>query len=182
MPSAYKIKDNSKPHYITLTTVAWVDVFTRPIQKEQLVDSLNYCQKEKGLLIYSWCLMSNHLHMICKAENESIQLTDILRDFKAHTSKQIIRTIQEEPESRRAWMLDTFKKACVHLKRDQHFKVWQNGYHGLEIYSQRFLEQKLNYIHNNPVKARIVQHPEDYLFSSARNYAGLDSLLPIAKI
>lgn len=104
---------------------------------------------------------------------------DIIRDFKTFTSKQIIKIIKEEPESRREWMLNYFKEACENLKRNQKYKVWQTGFHAEEISTQKFLEQKLDYIHNNPVKERIVELPEDYLYSSARNYADLESLFEV---
>lgn len=136
--------------------------------------------------------MPSHLHMICKAD-EGFNLSDILRDFKTYTSKKIIEIIHEEPESRReclpagkAGMLDYFSTACKHLKRNQKFKVWQDGNQAKEIFSFSFLYEKLEYlpvrqagIHNNPVEDLIVEKPEDYLFSSARNYAGLDSYLDI---
>jgi hypothetical protein len=102
-----------------------------------------------------------------------------MRDFKKHTSKQIIKTIIEEPESRRDWLLDYFQKACEHLKREQQYKVWQNGYHAEIVETNWFIKQKVDYIHNNPVKDKIVTLPEDYFFSSARNYAGLDNDLEV---
>lgn len=179
MSTKYKVRDNEKTHFITITIVDWIDVFTRFEQKEKLVNSLQCCQQQKGLIIYGWCLMSNHLHMICRSKDESILLADVIRDFKTFTSKQIIKTIQEEPESRREWMLERFAKACAHLKKKQNFKVWQNGYHAEEIYTQSFLDQKLNYIHQNPVRNAIVEQAEDYLYSSARNYAELDHLLDV---
>ena len=92
------------------------------------------------------------------------------------------QTCIDEPESRREWMLYYFQKACEHLKREQNHKVWQDGYHAEEISSNKFIYQKLNYIHDNPVKDRIVEKPADYLFSSARNYAELDALLDIELI
>lgn len=118
--------------------------------------------------------------MICKAEVGL--LSDIIRDFKKFTAREIISTIEEYPESRREWMLDLFKKACEPLKRDQQYKVWQSGYHAESLITEKFIRQKLHYIHNNPVKARIVENPEDYLFSSARNYAGLNGELEVVLI
>jgi len=76
-------------------------------------------------------------------------------------------------------MLDFFKKSCEHLKRNQEYKVWQNGYHAEYIYSNSFIKQKIEYIHNNPVKDKIVTNPEDYYFSSARNHADLENDLEI---
>ncbi len=76
-------------------------------------------------------------------------------------------------------MLDYFKKACQHLKLEQQYKVWQNGYHAEHIYSNKFIRQKMDYIHNNPVNEKIVTMPEDYYFSSARNYATLENELEV---
>ncbi|MFA5297534.1 MAG: transposase, partial [Lutibacter sp.] len=135
-------------------------------------------QKEKGLEIYAYCIMPSHIHLLCKAEDDLI-LSNIMRDFKKFTAKKIIKTIVEQPESRREWLLDYFSKACEHLKRKQQYKVWQSGYHAEMVTSNEFIKQKVNYIHNNPVTDKIVAFPEDYVFSSARNYADLESELDI---
>ena len=178
MSTKYKATTTDEAYFITITTVGWIDVFTRLNQKQVITNALKYCQENKGLEIYAYCLMSSHLHLLCKG-TEGIVLSDIMRDFKRHTSKEIIQTIQEEPESRREWMLNCFQKACEHLKKVQQYKVWQNGYHAEHIYSNKFIRQKLDYIHNNPVQDKIVTLPEDYYFSSARNYAGLDNELEV---
>jgi REP element-mobilizing transposase RayT len=178
MSTKYKATTTEEAYFITITTVGWIDVFTRLNQKGVIVNALNYCQKNKGLEIYAYCIMSSHIHIFCKATNGFI-LSDVLRDFKKFTSKKIIQTIIDEPESRREWMLEYFQKACHHLKREQHYKVWQDGYHAEHIYSNLFIKQKIDYIHNNPVKDKIVTLPEDYYFSSARNYAGLDNDLEV---
>ena len=177
MSTKYKAKDN-QCYFITVTTVGWVDVFTRMNQKNNIIESLKYCQQNKGLNIYAYCLMHSHLHLLCSAE-EGYILSEIMRDFKKFTSKKIIQTIIEEPESRREWLLPYFNKACEHLKRNQIYKVWQNGYHAEVAYSNSFIKEKINYIHNNPVKEKVVQFPEDYIFSSARNYALLSSELDV---
>lgn len=122
--------------------------------------------------------MSSHIHLLCKGTIGYV-LSDIMRDFKKHTSKKIIQTIQEETESRREWMLEYFKKGCKHLKREQQYKVWQNDYHVEIVETNQFIKQKVNYIHNNPVQDKILTLPEDYYFSSARNYAGLDNDLQV---
>ena len=122
--------------------------------------------------------MSSHIHLLCKG-TEGFILSDIIRDFKKFTSKKIVQTVLDEPESRREWMLDYFKKCCEYLKRDQTYKVWQDGYHAEIVETNWFIQQKVNYIHNNPVKDKIVSFPEDYYYSSARNYAGLDNDLDV---
>jgi REP element-mobilizing transposase RayT len=178
MSDKYKIYDNDRPYFITMTAVGWIDIFTRKELKLLIVDSLQYCQKNKGLDIYGWCLMPSHLHMICSAD-DGFNLSDILRDFKKFTSKAIIKAIAEIGESRSEWLIELFHRYCEYLKRDQQFKVWQDGNNAKVIVSNEFFFEKLQYIHNNPVEDMIVQNPEDYLFSSARNYADLDNLLEV---
>ena len=178
MSTKYKATTTEEAFFITITTVGWVDVFTRLNQKYVIINALQHCQTNKGLEIYAYCIMSSHIHLLCKATNGFI-LSDVIRDFKKFTSKKIIQTIIDEPESRREWMLDYFKKACANLKREQHYKIWQDGYHAEIVESNWFIKQKLNYIHNNPVKDKIVLLAEDYFFSSARNYARLDNDLEV---
>jgi REP element-mobilizing transposase RayT len=164
-------------YYLTITVVDWIDIFSRPVYKHIIVDSINYCIVNKGLKVYCWCLMSNHLHMIASADNGS--LSDILRDFKKFTSKALIQAVQEEAESRRLWMLNLFWYAGKNDKKIKYFKVWQEGNDAKEIHSTAFLDEKMNYIHQNPVKAELVGNPEDYLYSSARDYAGEKGLVDI---
>lgn len=168
-------------YFLTLTVIEWIDIFTRPIYKQVIIESLSYCQKEKGLILYAWCVMSNHIHLIAEAK-EGKKLSDILRDFKKHTSKKILQAIKEYPESRRDWILNIFKYAGRYNKKIKHYKFWQNGNEAKEIHSNEFMEQKLEYIHMNPVIAEIVEFPEDYLYSSARDYVGNKGLLEIIKI
>jgi REP element-mobilizing transposase RayT len=178
MSTKYKATTTDEAYFITITTVGWVDIFTRVNQKYVIINALQHCQRNKGLEIYAYCIMSSHIHLLCKATNGFI-LSDVMRDFKKFTSKRIVQTIIDEPESRREWLLAHFQKACEHLKREQHYKVWQDGYHAEIVESNWFIKQKVNYIHNNPVQDKIVTLPEDYYFSSARNYARLENELEI---
>jgi putative transposase len=168
-------------YFLTLTIMDWVDIFTRPVYKHLIVDSLNYCIAQKGLKVYCWCLMSNHLHLIAGAENEE-SLSDILRDFKKFTSKAIIDAIKVVPESRRDWMLNIFWYAGKNNKKIKNYKVWQDGNDAKEIHMTEFLEEKMEYIHNNPVIAEIVFNPEEYLYSSAKDYAGEKGLVDIEMV
>lgn len=178
MSDNYRATDLEKAYFLTTTVVDWIDLFTMKICKDIIVDSLEYCQQNKGLEIYAWCLMSSHLHMMCRS-NSNRTVAEIMRDFKRNTSKRLIAAIKEEKESRSEWMLEQFKKACSHLRRDQTFKVWQNGYHAKELTSNAFIHQKLEYIHNNPVKDGIVNLPEEYLYSSGPDYADMPGLIKV---
>jgi putative transposase len=160
-----------------LSIVFWIDLFTRKEYKHLIIDSSNYCQKEKELIINAWCLMPSHLHMIIRSDE--MPLGDILRDFKKFTSKEIVKAIDLVNESRKEWLLRAFKKSGEGLKRIKNNKVWQDGNHPELLMSNKFIDQKLNYIHNNPVEAEIVDEPEYYWYSSARDYTGKKGLLEI---
>jgi putative transposase len=168
-------------YFLTLTVIDWVDIFTRPVYRHIIIDALEYCQKNKGLEINAWCIMSNHIHLIAKAK-DGYNLSDILRDFKKFTNKAIIEAILENNESRRDWILNRFEFAGRYNKKIKDFKFWKDGNDAQEIHTSEFLEGKLDYIHNNPVKAEIVDNPEDYRYSSARDYCDVKGLLEIVKI
>jgi REP element-mobilizing transposase RayT len=178
MSDKYKIWDATKAYFFTITVVGWIDVLIRKEYKLILIDSLRYCQREKDLVIFGYCIMSSHLHLIARAEG-NIALSDIMRDFKKFTSKAIVKQIINGSESRKDWMLEYFQNAGEKFKRITNFKFWQDGNHFEMITSNKFFDEKLDYIHNNPVRELIVERPEDYIFSSARNYAGLDNYLEI---
>lgn len=178
MSEKYKIDDKEGIYFVTLTAVDWVDIFTRRELKVTIIDSLKYCQQNKGLIIYAWCLMHSHLHMIVGTK-EGFDLSAILRDMKKHTAKEIIKKVNDEPESRREWMLYRFEYAGKFLKRIKNYKVWQDGNHAKQIITSEFMKQKLDYIHNNPVEEMVVAEPQHYLFSSAMNYAGKKGLIEV---
>lgn len=165
----HKITNQNAMHFLTSTTVSWIDLFTRQRYRDIILESLSYCQKEKGLILHAYVIMSNHLHLIARAE-EPARLSDILRDFKKFTANRIIKSIQEEPESRRDWLLHIMAQHARHNKNNTHFQLWQQDNHPKEMYSPGFIRQKLVYIHLNPVRAGWVERPEHYLYSSASNY------------
>ncbi len=165
----YKIRNQSAIHFITFAVVEWVDVFTRKQYRDIVLDSLKHCQEEKELLLHCWCIMSNHLHLILSAKNAD--LSDVLRDFKKFTSKEIVKTIEQNGiESRRDWMLRIFKEDGTKNSRNKTYQFWRQDNQPQELYSAAFIFQKVNYIHNNPVEAGIVEKPEHYLYSSAKDY------------
>lgn len=169
-------------YFTTSTVIDWVDIFTRASYRHIVVDSLTYCQQAKGLKIYAWVLMSNHLHMVVSTEGKQT-IGEILRDFKKFTNKKILKTLEEdEHESRRTWMLDRFRFAGANDKKITNYRFWQEGNYVEDIYTPEFLRQKINYIHQNPVRAEIVARPEDYLYSSGLDYAGEKGLLNVEVI
>ena len=101
--------------------------------------------------------------------------------FQTHF-KKIVSTIQEINESRREWMLDRFEFSGRWNPKIENFKFWQDGIHPIILYSNSFIDQKLNYIHNNPVEAGLVFEPQHYAYSSAINYADGKGLLEVILI
>ncbi len=176
----YIINQQNGMYFLTFTVIDWVDVFTRKEYKLELVDSMNYCIKNKGLIVYGWVIMSNHMHVIWKA-GDGFQISAIIRDFKKFTAKRIIRMIKEGPESRKVWMLKKFEFAGKKLKRITKYKFWKDSNHAIQLedFDTVMKEQKLDYIHDNPVNAMLVKSPEDYLFSSAIDYAERKGLVAI---
>ena len=181
MGEAYHIKDPFATYFLTFQVVKWIDVFTRKTYRDIVVQSFNYCIKEKGLVVYAWVIMSNHVH--CIVNSTPGVLADTVRDLKTFTAKQIIKSIQENGESRKEWMLIQFKQSG--LEKSQQFQLWTHENHAIEInpYQPMFMQSKINYIHNNPVSAGIVTKPEEYIYSSANQYyTGKASLIPVEVI
>ncbi len=176
----YKIYNQSKAYYLTFTVVGWIDVFSRKVYREILIESLKYCQQNKGLNIYAYVIMTNHIHLLVNCVNEN--LSQVVGDFKKITSKKIIEAIQQENESRREWMLNLFSFEASKHTRNKNYQFWTHDNHPIEIFSNKFIKQKVEYIQNNPVRAAIVDKPEDYIYSSARNYADMDNLMDINKV
>jgi REP element-mobilizing transposase RayT len=172
---------SDKAYFITMTVVGWVDVFTRKNHRDAIIESLKYCQKEKGLIIFAYVIMSNHIHMIIDTAGE-IPLKDIIRDFKKFTSKKILQQIQNEPESRREWMLKIFTDEAEQSKKHKSYKFWQVGNHAIEVFTEKFVWDKINYIHENPVRAGLVKYQWEWIYSSATNYQDMESVLEVEKI
>ncbi len=179
----YYIRDQHAIYFVTFTVIEWLDVFSRLNNKNVVVDALNYGVDKKGLIVYAWCLMTSHLHLIVSAR-EPFQLSGIIRDFKEHTAKEVIRQIIEEPESRREDFLKKFEEAGKKDRRITKYKFWQPSNHAIELEPFRpdIMDQKLNYIHYNPVEEGIVMYPEEYLYSSARDYAEIPGLVKIERL
>jgi len=110
MPTGYQIKDQSAAYYLTFQVVYWIDLFTRPVYRDVVIESLRYCQKEKGLELFAWVIMSNHIHILARSSNNDLSAT--IRDFKKYTSKAFVELISVSGESRKEWMLRLFAHAA----------------------------------------------------------------------
>lgn len=180
MSTGYQINDQEGLYYLTFQIVDWIDIFTRQIYRDIVIESLRFAIENKNLNVFAFVIMSNHMHSIMQSSTS--ELSNSIRDFKKFTSKRIIETIQSTPESRREWMINRFDWNARQHKRNQIFQVWTHENHAIYLNGSEFIRDKIDYLHENPVRAGLVEKPEDYLYSSARFYAGLDCLLPIVDI
>ena len=127
--------------------------------------------------------MSNHIHCLCRA-SKGYSLSDIIRDYKKFTAKKIIKLIEVGAESRKEWMLKKFEYAGQRLNRISNYKFWKDDNHAIEIsdLETKLIEQKLDYIHNNPMNSMIVFEPQEYVFSSAKDYCNEKGLVNIVRM
>lgn len=169
MSSKYKVGDSAIPHFVTFTTVGWVDVFTRELYKEIFIDSLRFCQQLKELVLHAWVIMPNHVHLIISSNTTRLEF--IVRDIKKFTSKKIITAISENrSESRKEWMLNLFGYAGRSNANNKDFQFWKQEYHPVELNTNEKTRQRVDYLHENPVKAGLVWDPWHYKYSSAIDY------------
>lgn len=176
----YAIRDPFGTYFLTFTICGWIDIFTRKIYKDIVIDAFKYAQQKQQLILHAYVIMSNHIHLIAKAnERQKKTLSDIIRDFKKFTHRQMLAVIESEAESRRQWMIHQFKYYGKYNPNNESFQIWSNNNHPEECYSRDFINVKLNYIHDNPVRAGIIRNSEEYLYSSASNYKGLGGIIDV---
>jgi putative transposase len=161
-----RIAYSDEVNFITMTVVDWIDVFTRVEYKETVIKSLEFCRKNKKMSIFAYVLMTNHLHLV--VQTDGTNLSDIVRDFKGFTAKEIIKQIElNSQESRKEWLLKTFRVRGHYNPANEVFQFWQNGFYPVALTSFEMIEQKIDYIHWNPVTAGFVNEPYEWLYSSA---------------
>ena len=167
-------------NFVSFAVVDWLDVFTRNEYKNIVLDSLHYCQKNKGMEIFAWPRglgVTSHVHLIFRSA--SAQKPELLLgDFKRFTSKTIVQAINDNPkESRKEFLLEQFIKAGNKSSNVDKYQFWRHDNKPIELWSNKVIDEKIDYIHNNPVEEGLVFRPEDYLYSSAADYAGEKGLL-----
>lgn len=162
MPQHFRVYDGAYPHFVTCTVTHWIPVFCREDYFGILADSLRYCCENKGLVVHGCVLMPNHFHMICSRQDGDI--SGIMRDIKRFTSIEIARKL--ETDGRMSW-LTAMRNAG---KADGSVRVWTEAFHPEEVRTQPFFEQKLRYMHENPVRAGYVVDPCEWRYSSVGVY------------
>jgi putative transposase len=168
----YKIFETTHPYFLTCTTVGWTPIFTRPETVQIIFDSWRYLQQNRGLDIFGYIILENHLHFIASAPDIGDQITR----FKSYTALEIIKYLTARNVN---VLLQQLQYLRAKHKTDRDHQVWQEGSHPQMIQDDAMMWQKLEYMHNNPVERGYVEEPMHWRYSSARNYAGLSALLTI---
>lgn len=178
MSRKYKFHNKSGVYFVSFATVYWIDVFTRQLYFDILADSINYCRAEKCMELYAYCFMPSHLHFIFRSSNDKPM--QLLQDYKKHTAKKVIAAIENNPqESRKELLLWLFKRAGKQKGNVSNYQFWQHHNKPIELWSESVIKQKLSYIHNNPVVSGFVTQPEDWKYSSAKNFQDDHTILTI---
>ncbi|MEA3463802.1 MAG: transposase [Patescibacteria group bacterium] len=157
-------KNENEMHFLTLTIIEWIDIFTKPEYFKVIIDSFKYCRKNKGLKLYEYVIMTNHIHFIAKAK-ENYKLSPIISDFKKHATREILKLLEKD---NRRYILNLIKNSFA-KKKGYKKQIWQRENYPEAIIAEKFLRQKIRYIYNNPVKKEYVKNQEYWLYSSARN-------------
>jgi len=177
MRSSYKFSNEATElYFITFTIVEWIPMFTNKGYCNIMIDNLKFYRREQGLKIHYYVIMDNHLHLIVSSNNN---VSRIIKNLKSYTAKEIIKKLKSD---RRKWILSLLKYYKKKGKRDSEYQVWQEGSHPQIVNNYEMLNQKINYIHFNPVKRGLVSEPEHWIYSSARNYAGKDYMMDVDEL
>ena len=177
----YKFADNDKIYFVSFAVTNWIDLFIRNEYREEILNSIKYCQTYKDLELYGWCIMTSHVHLIIGTKGNPLQ--NIMRDLKRPTTEALHTSIQTNLiESRREWMLWMMERAAKKNSNTAKFQLWQPESHPIQLINNKMAHQKLDYIHNNPVEAGFVTKAEEWKYSSAINYYGGKGLLEIIKL
>ena len=169
MSRNYKFYNNSGLYFVSFATINWIDVFTRQIYFDVLADSISYCRTKKGMELYAYCFMPNHVHLLFRSANEDP--SGLIRDFIKHTSKKVMEAIENNAqESRKEWLLWMFRRAGNKNATTTKSQFWQQHNRPIELWSEKVIKQKIDYIHNNPIESGFVCNAEDWKYSSARNF------------
>ncbi|MCB0807289.1 MAG: transposase [Bacteroidales bacterium] len=168
-------------YFIPSAIINWIDVFVREEYFAVMADSLNYCIENKGRILHGYCIMPSHIHLIFKDANN--KPSKLLKEFKTCTSKQLKKEIEANPqESRKEWLMDMMKEAGLKNSNVKSHQFWQQHNHPTELWSNYVIDQKLDYLHNNPVEAGFVDEPVHWKYSSARDYAKIKSYIKVELI
>ena len=155
------IYSKEHPEFITITCLEWKPLLEEDRFKDIITNSLDFLTTQKRILVYGFVIMSNHFHLIWQMLSDHLR-EEVQRDFLKYTAQQILKLLRNENSS-------MTQDVLVNAK-DRKRQVWERNSLSIPVWSASVFNEKLEYIHYNPVKAGLCQYPEDYKYSSARFY------------
>lgn len=175
----FRKTDYDKLFMVTLSVVAWVNVFSERNYIDVVLDSLRFCQRERGLDVYGYVIMTNYLCLLTLQRQG--QLGKVLGRFKSYTAKQILKLVEEDStEKRQDWLLHLFRFHAKYKSGYDEYHFWQEDNDPVTCFIYEEAVEKLNYIHQLPVKANYVTQPEHWFYSSAHSQSPL-RVLPLTR-
>lgn len=173
--SRYRVVADGRTYFITSSTLNWLSLFAVPSLAEIIIDSLNFLHREGRIKIHAWVLMETHLHLVATSQNMSGEM----RKAKSYTARRIVDCLKKEG---RVFLLDQLRFFKKRHKDRQIHQVWQESIHPKMIMDERMLQKSIEYVHYNPVKRGYVDRPEEWRYSSARDYVGRRGLVAVDKL
>jgi REP element-mobilizing transposase RayT len=170
MTNSYRVfTDKHYAYFVTWTVVNWLPILSESRYREIILDSLNYLRTNKHTQLNAFVVMSSHIHAILRPD-DGVSLSDVTRDFKRYTSREISREAQRQDKKE---LLLSFSNARKENRAQDvsNYQVWQEGSHPEAIFTEKFARQKMDYIHLNPVRAGMVKTADEWPYSSARAYS-----------
>ena len=170
--SRYRIFEAEYPYFMTCTIVGWLPLFTRPEAVEIVLDSWRFLQQERALKLFGYVILENHLHLTASPP----QLSAVMQSFKSFTAHRLISLLEQHSVQVHLRQLRAHK---LRHKKESRYQVWQEGSKPKQIQNDEMMWQKLEYMHDNPMKRGYVDDPLHWRYSSARNYAGQPGLIEV---
>jgi putative transposase len=170
--SRYRFLGSDAPDFLIMTVNNWLPIFTRPESVDVILDGWRFLQAQRGFVLHGYVILENHVHLVAR----SPQIGKDIQSFKSYSAKRLLKVLEAHGAERLLRMLALFKRRHKTASR---YQVWEEGSHPQRIEHEAVMRQKLDYIHQNPVKRGYVDLPEHWRWSSARSYAGGEGLIEV---
>ncbi len=177
MKSRYKILQNDNSlYFLTLNVLKKIPVFTNSSYMNIIMENFTFYRENQHLNIFSYVIMDNHIHLIASHPDN---LSQLVQNLKSFTAKELIERLHEDE---RDWILKLMSEYKPDYKQESTFQFWEEGNHPKQIQNIVIFNQKVDYIHYNPVRRGLVANEEDWVYSSARDFLGLDPVFQVDRL
>ena len=173
--SRYKVYEPTHPHFLTCTVLHWLPIFTNQESVQILLNSFTHLQKSDNLIIFSYVILENHLHLVASSDD----INKTMQKFKSYTAYELLKLLEKNNAKTLLKQFAFHKKAH---RKESTYQIWEEGFHPKLIESEEMMSQKIEYIHQNPIKRGYVDRAEHWRYSSARDYEGIEGLLTVERL